>query len=144
MLLIMDKHETQRKIFSINAVLILLSVLALIAIIPRLLQEANQGRLPHEAAFATSVGIGLHVLILMVFLFGIRLARLKRRINREINLVSAIVLIPLGLIISDGAFAYIDSYIYLSIGLFLCVLGDLAAGVVSIVALVKLREKKST
>lgn len=138
----MDNSQKQSRIFTINALLLLVSVLALIAIVPRLLQLANQGELPHEAAFATSVGIGLHLLIFIAFLVGIRLARLKRPINREINLVGAIVLIPLGLIISDGAFAYIDSYIYLSIGFFLCVLGDVAAGVVSIVALFQLRQKK--
>lgn len=138
----MDKYEIQRRIFRINAGLLLLSVLALIAVIPKLIQETSSEGLPRAAAIATSVGMGIHLLLLVGFLIGIRLARLKRRINREINLVSAIILILLGLVITDGAFAYVDSLLFVSVGMFICVACDLGVGVVSIVGMVRLRKKK--
>ena len=138
----MDKYEIQRRVFRINAVLLLLSALALIAVIPRLIQEISPDGLPKVAAIATSVGMGIHLLLLAGFLIGIRLIRLKRRINREINLVAAIFLILLGFMISDGAFAYVDSLLYVSVGMFICVACDLSAGVVSIVGMVLLSKKR--
>jgi len=138
----MDKFAIQRKIFTINAVLLLVSVLALIAVIPRLLKETYPGGLPKAASIATSVGMGLHLMLFIAFLFGIRQTRRKGRINKEINIAAAVVLILFGFVIMDGAFAYVDSLRYVSIGMFLCVFCDYAAALVSISALFLLRKNK--
>ncbi len=138
----MDTFEIQRKTFRIVSVLLLISVLALIAVIPKLIQETYPGGLPKAAAIATSVAMGVRLLILLAILYGIRLTKRKFKINKEINLVTAIVLIFLGLIIMDGAFAYVDSLLFVSIGMFLCAFCDLAAAIVSVTALFLLRTKK--
>jgi peptidoglycan/LPS O-acetylase OafA/YrhL len=138
----MDKFEKQRRIFTIVSVLLLLSVVSLIAVIPRMFQEVSQGEIPKEAAIATLVGMSVHLLLFIVFLVGIRLTKLRRRINKEINLAAAVVLFILGFIIMDGAMAYIDQLRFVSIGMFLCVLGDMAAVVVSVAALFYLKPKK--
>jgi hypothetical protein len=138
----MDKFEKQRKIFTIVAILVLLSVVSLIAVIPRMFQEASQGEIPKEAAIATLVGMSVHLLLFFGFLVGIRLTKLRRRINREINLASAVVILLLGFIIMDGAIAYINQLLFVSIGMFLCVFCDLAAALVSVAALFYLKPKK--
>ena len=138
----MDKFEKQRKIFTIVAILVLLSVLSLIVVIPRMLQETFPGGLPKAASIATSVAMGVRLLILIAILFGIRVTKRRGRVNREINLATATVLIILGLVLMDGAFAYAGSLLFVSIGMFVCVFCDLAAAGVSITALFLLKPKK--
>ena len=138
----MDTFEKQRKIFTIVAILVLLSVLSLIVVISRMLQEVSSGELPKVAAIATLVGMGVHLLVLIGILVGIRLTKRRRRINREINLVTAMVLAFLGFIVIDGAVSYINDQLFISIGMFLCVFCDFAAVSVSIAALFLLKQKK--
>jgi drug/metabolite transporter (DMT)-like permease len=138
----MDKFEIQRRIFRINVLLMLVSALALIAVIPRLIQETSPDGIPKAAPIATSVAMGIRLLLLVGFLIGIRLTKLKRRINKEINLAAAIVLLLLGFVLMDGAFAYADSLVFVSTGMFISVFCDFTAAVVSIVALFLLRKKK--
>ena len=137
---IMDKYEIQRRVFTIVAVLMLLSVVSLIAVIPRLFQEVSQGELPQVAAIATLVGMGVHLLLFIGFLVGARLAKLRRRINREINFAAAVVLLFLGGIIMDGAFAYVNQLPFVSIGMFVCAFCDLSAIVVSVAAMFYLKK----
>lgn len=138
----MDKFEIQGRIFRLNALLMGLSAAALIAVIPRLIKETSPDGLPKAAAIATSVAMGIRLLLLVGFLIGIRLTKLKRRINKEINIAAAVVLFLLGFVLLDGAFAYADSLQLVSTGMFASVFCDFAAAVVSIVALFLLRKKK--
>ena len=138
----MDTFEFQRKKFTIVAVLLLFSVVSLIAVIPRLIQEISPDGIPKVAAIATSVAMGIRLLILLGILYGIRLTKRKFRINREINLVTAIVLFLLGFVLIDGAVAYADSLLFVSIGMFVCVFCVFAAAGVLIVAFYLLRKRK--
>ena len=138
----MSASEIQGKVFRSVAILELVAVLSLAAVIPRLYQEVTPDGIPMVAVYATLVGMGIHLLILTGILFGIRVTRRKGRINREINIVVAVVLILLGLVLMDGAFSYAEDLVYVSIGMFLCVFCDLAAGAVSIIAVFRLKPKK--
>lgn len=140
--LIMDKYEKQRQIFSINAVLMLLAVIALAVVIPKLLQESSTGSIPKAAVIATAVAAGIRLIILLLFLLGIRLSNQKRHINREVNLAAGIVLLLLGLVLMDGAFAYVDSIVLVSIGMFVCVFCDFAVVGISVAALFLLKTKE--
>jgi hypothetical protein len=53
----MDKFGIQRKVFTIVAVLMLLSVVSLIAVIPGILLDTSPGSLPLQAAIGTLVGM---------------------------------------------------------------------------------------
>lgn len=139
----MNIYEKQRRTFSTITVLVLGSVISLVAAIPVLLQETLTGPLPWEATIATSIGLGVHLLLFIGSLIGSRLAILNRRINKEINLISAIALLIFGLIILDGAFAYLDSLIFVSVCMFLCVGCDFAASVVSLTTYFALRPNKN-
>jgi len=138
----MDKFEKQRQIFSIDAVLMLLGVIALAIVIPKLLQESSTDSIPKAAVIATAAAAGIRLVILLLFLLGIRLSNQKRHINREINLAAGIVLLLLGLVLMDGAFAYTDSLVFVSIGMFVCVFCDFAIVGISVAALFILRPKK--
>lgn len=140
--LIMDKYEKQRQIFSVDAILMLLGVIALAVVVPKLLQESSTDAIPKAAVIATAVAAGIRLIILLLFLLGIRLSNQKRHINREINLAAGIVLLLLGLVLMDGAFAYADSLEFVSIGMFVCVFCDFAVVGISVAALFILRPKK--
>ena len=140
----MDKFEKQRRIFTVVGILLLVSVASLIAVIPAMIQEVSKDSIPKVAVIATAVGAGIHLLLASVFFIGARLAKIKRRINNEINLASAIVLFIIGSMIMDGATAYWDSLRFVSIGLFLCVFCDYAGVIVSVAALIMLRRKRWT
>ena len=138
----MDKHEIQRRIYTIVAVMLMVSILALIAVIPGILQDRSPGSLPLRAASGALIGIGIHLLLVYIFLRGTRSSRPKRRINREIHLFWALGMIFLGFIIMDGAFAFLDDVLYVAIGMFLCAFCDLAAAVVFVTALFLLKPEK--
>ena len=138
----MDKFEIQRRVFRINAVLVFVSALAMAAIIPKLVQEISPDGIPSAAAIATSVGVLIHLLFSLGFYIGMKLAKRKRRINKEINIAAAVCLGLIALIISDGGFAYLNDWLWVALCIFTAVACDFAAVVVSIVAVVLLMKKK--
>ncbi len=139
---IMDTFEIQRKVFTRAAVLLLLSVLLLIAIIPGIFLDTSPHSLPKQAAFGTLVVMLIHLLIFLGFLYGIRFTKRRRKINKEIYIVSGVVLFLLGFVIMDGSFSFLDQVLYVSIGIFLCVVCDFGAALVLVSALFLLRKKK--
>ena len=144
----MDTFEIQRKVFTRVAVLLLLSVVSLIAVIPGILLDTSPGSLPKQAAIGTSVVMLIHLLIFLGCLYGIRFTKRRRKINKEIYIVTGVALFLLGFIVlygasgMDGAIGYINKLRFVSIGMFTCAFGDFAASLVSVLALIFLRTKK--
>ena len=136
----MDKIKIQRKIFSRIAVLFLLSVVSLIAVIPAILMDNSAGSLPIQAASGALIGVVLH--LFLAYWFGIRLSRRSSIVRNEIYILSAVGFFFLGIMILDGAYAFLDDAHFVSIGMFICAFCDFAASLVSIFALVLLRPKK--
>ena len=136
----MDTFEKQKKIFSINAVLMLLSALSLAAVIPAILMDKSPGSLPIQAASGAFLGMGIH--LFLAYWFGIRLRRRKSKIRNEVLIFSAIGLFFLGFMILDGAYAFQDDVRFVSIGMFICAFGDFGASLVSVAALFILKPKK--
>lgn len=136
----MDTFEKQRKIFSINAVLMLLSALSMAAVIPAILKDNSPGSLSIQAASGALIGMGIH--LFLAYWFGIRLRRRKSKIRNEVLIFSAIGLFFLGFMIMDGAYAFQDDVLFVSFGMFICAFGDFAATLVSVAALFILKPKK--
>ncbi len=136
----MDKLEIQRKIFTIVAALLLLSVVSMIAVIPAILMDTSPGSLPFQAASGALIGVVLH--LFLAYWFGIRLRRRSSKVRNEVYILSAVGFFFLGFMIMDGAFAFLDDVIFVSIGMFVCSFCDFAAALVSIIALVLLKSKK--
>ena len=125
----------------IVAIILMGSILAMIAVIPGILIGSSTAT-PLNATIATLVGVGIHLLLVLIFLRNTNPDRPKRRINREIPLFWALGMIFLGFIMLDGVFAFMDDVLYVSICMSLCALCDFAAAVVFIVALFLLKPEK--
>ncbi len=136
----MDKLEIQRKVFAIIAVFLLLSAVSLLAVIPAMLLDNSPGSLPVQAASGAFIGMGIH--LFLAYWFGIRLRRRSRKVRNEVYILSAVGFFFLGFIMLDGAFAFLDTMLFVSIGMFVCSFCDFAAALVSIIALVLLKSKK--
>ena len=137
---IMNKLEIQRRIFTIIAAGMLLSVVSMIAVIPAILMDTSPGSVPVQAASGALLGVVLHLFI--AYWFGIRLRRRSRIIRYEVYILSAVGFFFLGFMILDGAYAFLDDVRFVSIGMFICAFFDFSAALVSIFALVLVRTKK--
>jgi len=137
----MDKHEIQRRIYRIVAVILMVSILSLIAVIPGILQASSTAT-PLNAVIGALVGIGIHLLMVMIFLRGARANRPERRIVRGVHFFWALGMIFLGFIMLDGAFAFLDDVLYVSICMIVCSVCDFAAALVFIAALFLLKPEK--
>ena len=137
---LMDKIEAQRKVFAIIAVLMLLSVVAMIAVIPAILMDKSDGALPLQAAGGALLGVVLHLFI--AYWFGVKLRKRSTVVRNEVYILSAVGFFFLGFMILDGAYAFLDDVRFVSIGMFTCAFGGFAASLVSVLALIFLRTKK--
>ena len=136
----MDTFEKQRKIFSIHAVLMLLSVLSMAAVIPAILMDTSPGSLPIQAASGALIGMSIH--LFLAYWFGMRLKRRTSKIRKAVLIFSALGFFFLGFIIMDGAFAFQDDVLFAFFGMFLCSIIDLVAALVSFTAIFLLKTKK--
>lgn len=136
-----DKLEIQRRTYKIVAVILMVSILALIAVIPGILQ-ASSAETPINAAIGSLIGVGVHLLLVLIFLRGSRSDRPKRRIYRQIHLFWALGMFFLSFIMLDGVMAFLDDVLFVSIGIFVCVVCDFAAAVVFVTALFRLKPEK--
>ena len=136
----MDTFEKQRKIFTIVAILVLLSVVSLIAVIPAILMDKSAGSLPLQAAGGALLGVVLH--LFLAYWFGVRLRKRSIKVRNEVYILMAVGFFFLGFMMLDGAYAFLDDARFVSIGMFICAFGGFAASLVSILALIFLRTKK--
>jgi hypothetical protein len=136
----MDKLEIQRKIFAIIAVFLLLSAVSMIAVIPAILMDTSPGSLPIQAAIGALIGVALF--LFLAYRFGIRLRRRSSMIRNEGYILSVVGFLFLCFMMLDGAYAFLDDVLFVSIGIFVCSFCGFAAALVSIIALVLLKLKK--
>ena len=136
----MDILANQKKVFAIIAVLLILSAVALIVVIPTMLQDDSATSTPIKAASGALIGIVLHLLV--AYWFGIRLRKRSTVARNEIYILSAVGFFFLGFMMLDGAYAFLDDARFVAIGMFVCASFDFAASLVSILALFLLRTKK--
>ncbi len=128
-------------LFRIVTVLLMLSILTLIAVIPGILLDKSPGSMPIQAASGAFIGMLIH-LALLAYLYGYRLSKRDRPGKREISLGPAIALTLLGLIMLDGAFAFLDDLPAVSICMFICAACDFTAALLSFAALIFMRAKR--
>jgi len=136
----MNRLETQRKIFNVVAVLLLLSAVSLLAVIPAILLDPSSSSVPLQAASGALLGMGLH--LFLAYWFGIRLRRRSRMIRNEGYILSAVGFFFLGFMMLDGAYAFLEESRFVFVMMFICAITDFAASLVSVLALIFLRTKK--
>ena len=136
----MSASEIQNKVLKIIAVLLLLSAVSLLAVIPAILLDKSSSSMPIQAAIGALLGMGLH--LFGAYWLGIKLRRRKAGIRNEAFILLATALFFLGIMMIDGADAFRDDVIFVSVGMYICASFDFAASLVSIIALILLRKKK--
>ena len=137
----MDTSEIQNKFLKIIAVLLLLSAVSLLAVMPAILLDKSPGSMPIQAAIGALIGMGLH--LFGAYWLGIRQRRRRARIRNEAYILSATALFFLGFMMLDGADAFRDDLIFVSVVMYICASFDFAASLVSIIALILLRKKRN-
>ena len=138
----MNKAKVQRRIMIIAAGFVILSVVLLIITLPGILQDTSPGANPQSAATGVVIAMILRVLILFGFLNIIRVIKRDGKINKEGCIVLGVALLLLGLLLMDGAFAFIDQLHFVSILLFISVFCDIVAALITFTALF-LKPKKN-
>lgn len=120
-----------------SAGLIIIVVLLLVAVvIPFVATDMKPSATPEKAIPAILVSAIFHLLVIAALLWTIRSHKRKDRINKELLVASGIIPIILGLILMDGAFAYLDhpGMLVASIAMFLCVGLDILGGSMALMA----------
>ena len=101
-------------------------ILALIALPPT--------KLPDQAITPVWVNVFIHMLFILSIVYVIKVEQRSGQQKKELLVVTGGIIIFLGLIVSDGGFAYSNDpdRSNLSIWLFVCVGTDLIAGILTI------------
>ena len=131
----MNKAEVQRRILITVAGIVLLSVALMIIIIPSVLQDTSPNATPKNAAIAVFVVMILHLAILYGYFTAIRANKRGRPADKGLNIGLGILLLFFGLVIMDGAFAFLDHILFVSILMFISVFCDFVAALITFAAL---------
>jgi hypothetical protein len=142
----MNKVEVQRKPLIIVAGIVLLSIVLMIVLIPGSLHDTFPEADPKKAATGTLVAMILHLLVLFGFLVAFIVNKRGGQVNIGVYNFLGIVLLILGLFYSLGAVGFLahKNILYVSILMFLSVICDLTAAIITFTALLsKPKEEKS-
>lgn len=131
----MNKAEVQRRILITVAGIVLLSVALMIIIIPSVLQDTSPNATPKNAAIAVFVVMILHLAILYGYFTAIRANKRGRPADKGLNIGLGVLLLLFGLVIMDGAFAFLDDILFVSILMFISVFCDFVAALITFAAL---------
>jgi hypothetical protein len=127
----MNKVDVHRRILITVAGMVLLSALLLIVILPGVIQDTSPGANPKIAVIAIFVIMILHLVILYGFLSAIRANKRGRPADKGLNIGLGILLLIFGLVIMDGAFAYLDHLLFVSVLMFVSVFCDFVAALIT-------------
>lgn len=124
------------RIIFIAAGILLLSIILMITIIPGILTDTYHAANAKRAVGGILFGIIIHLFFFLVYVRIIRQNRRTIRKKKGEYVGIGILLIGIGLMYSDGAFAFLDhkNILYVSILMFTSTLCDLVAGILIIIA----------
>lgn len=130
----MKKNE---RVLTIAAGMLLLSMLLMIIIIPGVYTGTLQNTNNLDAVIGISVVIVIHLIIFIAYISLIKRIRRDGEKGNAAYIVLGILLIILGLIISDGAFAFLDNknILYVSFLMFTSVFCDIIASILTFIAI---------
>ncbi len=134
----MIKENILRRILYTGVgLVILVTVLLTFIVIPCVILDKSPDATPGNAVFGILVVVILHLLILYAFREAIIVNKRNGHLGNIVFIVSGTGLLLLGLLVMDGAFAYLGNiHMYLaSISMFICVGCDFFAAVIAFTAL---------
>jgi hypothetical protein len=126
-----------RILFTGAGIVLLVAVILTVVVIPSVILDKTPNATPVNATIGIAIVIILHLLVLYAFRQAIIVNKRGGHLINVIYIVSGIGLLLLGLIIMDGADAYLghNQMQLASISMFICVGCDFLAGVIVIVAM---------
>lgn len=127
----MNQIEIQRKVLIAAAGLVLVSIVFMIITIPSVLKDTSAGATPESAATGIVIMIILHMVVLFGFWKAIRTNKQGCPADKGLNIGLGILILLFGLAVMDGAFAFFDQILFVSILLFISVFCDFVAAITS-------------
>lgn len=131
----MNQIEIQRKILITVAGLVLMSIVLMIITIPSILQDTSGGATPERAATGTAIMMILHMVVLLGSWKAIRANKQGRQADKGLSIGLGILILLFGLVVMDGAFAFLDHLLFVSILFFIIVFCDLLAAITTFAGL---------
>jgi len=133
----MRKNQRKERVIIIAAGMLLLSILLMIIVIPGVYTGTLQNANNPDAVIGISVAIVIRLLIFIGYISIIKKIRRDGEKGKTGYIVIGILLIILGLIYSDGAFAFLDNknILYVSFLMFTSVFCDLIASILTFIAI---------
>ncbi|MFC2124699.1 hypothetical protein ACFLU5_07790 [Bacteroidota bacterium] len=122
----MNKVEIQRRILITVSGLVLLSTILMIVIISIAVQD-----IAIPASIGLFVMIILHLFVSYRFMTAIRANKRGRPVDKGFYIVLGILLLFFGFVTMDGAFAFLDKILFVSILMFVSVFCDFVAALVT-------------
>lgn len=133
----MKIEQIKGRVLIIAAGMLLLSLLLMIIVIPGVYTETLPNKNNPGAVIAISLAIFIRVLL--IFWYGVKIKNIRNNNEKRItgHIVSGILIIILGLIYLDGAFAFLDNrnILYVSYLMFASVFCDLIASLLTFIAI---------
>jgi hypothetical protein len=129
--------QTKERVLIIAAGMLLLSILLMIIIIPGVYSKT----LPNEKNLGAVIGISLAIimrlLLIIWYIFKLKKIRNNTEKRKTGYIVIGILIIILGLMYLDGAFAFLDhrNILYVSYLMFTSVFCDLTAFILNFIAI---------
>ena len=133
----MRKNQRKERVIIIAAGMLLLSILLMIIIIPGVYTGSLQNANNLGAVIGISVLIVIRLIIFIGYISIIKKIRCDGEKGKARYIVIGILLIILGLINLDGAFAFLDNknIVYVSFLMFTSVFCDLIASILTFIAI---------
>lgn len=130
----MENIKRNARILMVAAGILLFSILLMIIVLPGILNDTSPHANPKGAATGILIAILIHLIIFIGFIKVIRANRHGSKKRRGEYLGIGILLLIFGFIYMDGAFAFLNhqNILYVSILMFISVLSDFVAAIMTI------------
>ena len=133
----MKKIQKKERILIIAVGMVLISILLMIIIVPGVYTRTLPNKNNIGAVIGISLAIIFRVIIIIWYILKIKKIRSNAEKRKTGYIVIGILLIILGLVYSDGAFAFLDNknILYVSYLMFTSVFCDLIASILTFIAI---------
>lgn len=133
----MIREIAWRRILYVATGLVIMVILILVFfVIPHIRLDTSPHATPENAIRGTIIVAGFHLFIISLLIYSVLFSFREGHFENGFLITAGVLLILLSLMITDGAFAYLDNpdLHSTSISMFICVGFDLITGVLSFTA----------
>ena len=131
-----NENVWRRMLYLSLGLIFIVALILAIVVIPQVMSDKSPSASPENAVPAISVIAIVHLLIVFALIWTIKVNNRSGRINKELLVATGVIPMVAGLLILDGAFAYLDNPYthWTGIWMFICVGCDFVAGLLALIA----------